>query len=197
MKTSIVIASASALALASAAAMVAPSAVARPDPAQAKPAAPQPPVMTAVSPPPVTSRAVPHPAPMPGGMISHSSSPGAVIYHGPSLPTPPIVAIPRIPGPADMIVGTGVGGEVRTIASYPSNEACDAALPTARRHSPAAVCVSTTPPPPEPELGLLAVIAGEELVALTPFPSMKACEAARAALPSKPNHRAVCTDRFH
>ena len=191
MKTSIVIASASALALASAAAMVAPSAVARPDPARQ-----QPPVMTAVSPPPVTSRAVPHPAPMPGGMVSHSSSP-APIFVGPSLPTPPIVAIPRIPGPADMIVGTGVGGEVRTIASYSSNEACDAALPTARRHSPAAVCVSTTPPPPEPELGLLAVIAGEELVALTPFPSMKACEAARAALPPKPNHRAVCTDRFH
>jgi len=137
-----------------------------------------------------------HP-PFVGGMKSNSSSPPLMIIRR-SSPSPPIVAIPRIPGPADMMVATGSGGDVRTIRSFPSNEACDAALAAVRRTVSNAFCVSATPPPPPPKFGFLAEVEGDkELVGLTPYPSLAACAAALAALPRLPGRRRMCIDRLH
>jgi len=132
------------------------------------------------------------PAPMPGGMISNSRPTEAVSIrtHG---PPPPIVAIPRIPGPADMMVATGNDGEVRTIRSYPSNQACDRALPAVRRTISNAFCVSTTPPPPEPESFALTEISAEgELLSLRMFDSSADCERALAALPAGNGRHIQC-----
>ena len=135
--------------------------------------------------------------PFVGGMKSNSSSPPTMIVRR-SSPPPPIVAIPRIPGPADMMVATGSEHGLRTIRSFPSNEACDAALVTVRRTISNAFCVSTTPPPPPPKLGFLAEVeGGKELVGLTTYPSMAACAAALTALPPLPGRRRMCIDRVH
>ena len=138
------------------------------------------------------------PAPSVGVMVSHSSSPGPISV-GIAMPPPPIVAIPRIPGPADMMVATGHGGEVRTIRSFRSNEACDEALAKVRRTISNAFCVSTTPPPPPPEHGFLIEVdtAIDDVVGLTTYPSMHACEEARSARPSRPDRQFVCTSKLH
>lgn len=139
----------------------------------------------------------PKPAPQPGGMVSHSISPGPVTY-GKPMPQPPIVAIPRIPGPADMMVAND-DRELRTLGSYVSNEACDEALATVRRTISNAFCVSTTPPPPPPQYGFLFELRLEdnELVALETHPSMAECQRALAARPPKPGHQAGCSPKFH
>jgi hypothetical protein len=137
-----------------------------------------------------------HP-PFVGGMKSNSSSPPMMVIRR-SAPPPPIVAIARIPGPANMMVATGSGNDLRTIRSYRSNEACDAALATVRGTVSNAFCVSTTPPPPPPQLGFLAEVEGDkELVGLTTYPSMAACTAALRALPPVPGRRRMCIDRIH
>jgi hypothetical protein len=132
-----------------------------------------------------------------GGMVSNSvsSPPMAVRMH---MPPPPVVAIPRIPGPADMMVEHG-DRELRTIRSFPSNEACDEALASVRRTISNAFCVSTTPPPPPPEHGYLVEVetATNEWVGLETYPSMAACERALAARPTRPGRQAVCTPSLH
>ena len=89
--------------------------------------------------------------------------------------------------------------ELRTIASYPSNEACDEALATVRRTLSHAFCVSTTPPPPPPEHGFLFEVRLEdnEMVALETYPSMADCQRALAARAPKPGHQAGCSPKFH
>ncbi len=160
------------------------------------------PVMVAATAPPEspTNRDArpPRPAPQPGGMISHSISPPPAVY-GKPMPLPPTVAIPRIPGPADMMVATGRRGEVRTIRSFPSNEACDEALAEVRRSISNAFCVSTTPPPPPPEYGFLVEVdtAANEIVGLETHPSMAECARVLASRPARPGIRRVCTPKLH
>jgi hypothetical protein len=139
----------------------------------------------------------PKPASQPGGMVSHSYGSGPVTY-GKPMPQPPIVAIPRIPGPADMMVAND-DRELRTLGSYASNEACDEALARVRRTISNAFCVSTTPPPPPPEYGFLFEVRLEdnELVALETHPSMAECQRVLAARPPKPGHQAGCSPKFH
>ena len=195
MNSGLVVFVAAVTAVAAATALVAPSAQ---DPSNAQleeapaPAAPPPPIATPSTPEP------PRAAPQGYGMVSHSISQPAVSVRM-SMPPPPIVAIPRIPGPADMMVATGEGGNVRTIESYSSNEACDEALRTVRRTISNAFCVSTTPPPPPPEYGFLFEVdtASNELVRLDTFPSMAACRQALAALGSRPGRQAGCTSKIH
>ena len=138
-------------------------------------------------------------APQPGGMISHSYPAHPVTVYGPPLPQPPIVAIPRIPGPADMMVATGRDGEVRTIQSFAPNEACDEALPTVRRTISNAFCVSTTMPPPEPEHGYLVEVHTEsnEWIGLETYPSMAECQRVLAARGPKPGIQSACTPKLH
>ena len=171
--------------LAPAAAMVAP--------------APQAPAVDKAAPIPIaTQEARPRkPAPQPGGMISHSRGSGPVTIHTP-MPQPPIVAIPRIPGPTDMMVVRG-DKELVTLHSFASNEACDAALATVRRTISNAFCVSTTPPPPEPEHGYLVEvhIESNEWVGLETYPSMAECERALAARAPKPGYQTGCTPKLH
>lgn len=140
----------------------------------------------------------PKPPPFVGGMISNSKAPEVVMVRT-HKPPPPIVAIPRIPGPADMMVATGHDGEVRTIRSFPSNEACEEALVSVRRTISNAFCISTTPPPPPPEHGFLAEVetATNELVALETYPSMAACERALTARAHRPGRQPVCTPKLH
>jgi hypothetical protein len=183
-----------ALAWLAASAMAAPPAASGSgaQPSGAKAASPAP--RLAPSPP---VHATPSYPPSVGGMKSNSSSPPMMVIRR-SAPPPPIVAIPRIPGPADMMVATGSEHGLRTIRSFPSNEACDAALAIVRRTFSNAFCVSTTPPPPPPKLGFLAEIeGGKELVGLTTYPSMAACAAALTALPPLPARRRMCIDRIH
>lgn len=139
----------------------------------------------------------PRPAPQPGGMVSHSISQPAVTVRM-SQPQPPIVAIPRIPGPADMMVEHG-DRELRRIRSYTSNEACDEALATVRRTISNAFCVSTTPPPPPPEHGYLVEVdtLSNEVVGLQTYPSMAACQSALAARPATNSRQGFCTPRLH
>ena len=177
--------------IAAAAAMVAPPPADAPAANQAADA-PSPPIAaTDVEPPYV--------APPPRVMVSHSSAPPPVMVPGSGRPPPPIVAIPRIPGPADMTIIGERPGEVVTIRSFPSNEACDRALPAARRRYSDAVCISTTPPPPPPEYGFLFEVRVEdnEMVALETYPSMAECRQALAARPARPGHQAGCSPKFH
>ncbi|HTG63203.1 MAG TPA: hypothetical protein VL917_00870 [Sphingomicrobium sp.] len=184
------------MAVAAATAMVAPSAPA-PSNEQVEEVRSRPPEAASPANLPVTP-APPRRAPMPGGMISHSKSSPAVSVRM-SMPAPPVVAIPRIPGPADMMVATGEGGNVRTIESFASNEACDEALRVVRRTISNAFCVSTTLPPPPPEFGFLFVVDVEknELVRLDTYPSMAACRQAMAAVAEKPGFKAGCTPKIH
>lgn len=181
--------------IAAAAAMVAPPPAEAPAEA---PAANQ--AAEAVSPPiKATDVKPPYVAPPPRVMVSHSTSGPAISVPGTGRPPPPIVAIPRIPGPADMTIIGDRPGDVVTIRSFPSNEACDEALPAARRRYSDAVCISTTPPPPPPEYGFLFEVRMEdnEMVALETYPSMAACRQALAARPAKPGHQAGCSPKFH
>lgn len=143
----------------------------------------------------------PQVAPQGYGMVSNSAPAGpAMVLPNPSgRGPPPIVAIPRIPGPADMTIAGDQPGEVRTVQSFASNEACDEALPAARRRWSDAVCISTTPPPPPPEYGFLYEVRIEdnEMVRLETHPSMAACERALAARPARPGHQAGCSPKFH
>ena len=172
--------------IAAAAAMVAPPAAEAP----AAPAAPAPPIATREAPPPKV-------APQPGGMVSNSISGPAVTVRM-RAPNPPVVAIPRIPGPADLMEATGRDGEVRTIRSFASNEACDEALPRYRGDHPDAFCVSTTIPQ-EPEYGFLVEVDVEknEIVALETHPSMAECRRVLAARTLRPGHQAACTPKLH
>lgn len=115
------------------------------------------------------------------------------------MPAPPIVAIPRIPGPVDMMVAAGTEGELKTIRSFASNEACDEALATARRTVSNAFCVSTTPPPPPPEYGFLVEVdtAKNEIVDLKTYPSLAECERMLAVRPVRLGHQAACTPKLH
>lgn len=113
-------------------------------------------------------------------MISNSTNPNVAVMIAPPVPPTPIVAIPLQPGPADMMVQTS-GSELRTIHSFKAIEACERALATARRANPDVFCVSTVPPPAEPEMVVLLDISAEsELVGLQFFPSMRDCRAAMA-----------------
>ena len=153
--------------------------------------------------PPIATREAkpPAPAPQPGGMVSHSMSGGpAVIVPGPSgRGPPPIVAIPRIPGPADMTIAGDQPGEVRTIRSFPSNEACDDALPAARQRYSDAVCISTTLPPPPPEYGFLVEvdIDRNEIVTLETHPSMAECQRILRSRTPRPGMQSACTPKLH
>ena len=152
----------------------------------------------ATQPPPAREAKPRPPAPQPGMMVSHSSSPGPVTVRM-SMPPPPIVAIPRIPGPADMMVPTGKDGEVRTFRSFSSNEACDEALAVTRRTISNVFCVSTSPPPPPPEHGYLIEVdrAQNDIVDLQTHPSMAACKAALASRRLQPGRQAICTPKLH
>lgn len=154
-------------------------------------AAPPPTVATGEAKPP------PRPAPQPGGMISHSYGPGPVT-HGKPLRPPPIVAIPRIPGPADMMVADD-DRQLRTLHSFPSNEACDEALAEVRRTISNAFCVSTTPPPAPPEHGFLVEVdtARNEIVGFETHPSMAECGRVLAARSARPGIRRICTPKIH
>lgn len=139
----------------------------------------------------------PKAAPQPGGMISHSKGSGPVTVNMP-IPQPPIVAIPRIPGPADMMVVRG-DKELVTLRSFPSNEACDEALAEMRRTITNAFCASTTPPPSPPEHGYLVEVHVEsnEWVGLETYPSMAECERVLGSRSPKPGIQAACTPKLH
>lgn len=163
--------------------------------------APEAPAADRTATPPITIQEArpPQVAPIGQGMVSNSKSSGPVAARmWPPPPNTPIVAIPRIPGPADMMVARG-DKELVTLQGFPSNEACDEALPKARYRHPDAFCISTTPPPPPPEHGYLVEVHVEsnEWIGLETYPSMAACERALAARPAKPGHQAACTPRLH
>jgi len=140
----------------------------------------------------------PAPAPQPGVMITNiSSGPAVAVKMLPPPPNPPIVAIPRIPGPADMMVARE-DRELATLQSFPSNEACDEALRKARGRHPDAFCVSTTMPV-EPKHGFLIEVdvATNELMRLETFPSMPECEAALAGRVPRAGLQRACIDKIH
>lgn len=115
----------------------------------------------------------------------------------PPAAAPPVVAVPRAPGAADTVVVSGRRNRGRTLGSYPSNEACDAALAGVRRTHPRAVCLSGTMLPRPPRFGLLVQIEHNVIVGLQPFSSMAECKAALRQLPRAPGRRRMCVDRLH
>jgi hypothetical protein len=188
MKSGLTVFSLGVAGIAAAAAMVAPP------PAEA-PAANE----AAAPPPPIATRETmpPRAASQPGVMVSNSTS-GPAVSVRMRVPNPPIVAIPRIPGPADLMEATGQDGEVRTIRSFSSNEACDEALPRYRGNHPDAFCVSTTIPQP-PEYGFLVEVDVEknEIVTLETHPSMSDCRQVLAGRTPRPGIQSACTPKLH
>jgi hypothetical protein len=91
-----------------------------------------------------------------------------------------------------MMVPIGTA-DLRTLKSFSSIEACEAALPKARRSFSNAFCVSTAPPEPEPDHAELLVFTANELLSFKSFPSLEACEKVRAQQLPPAGAQSVCT----